>query len=399
MTTLEPRETCARCLRPTRVCWCAHLPTLETRSRVVFLQHPREADVAIGTARMAHLCLPRSELHVGVTWQGSRALASIHADPSRPPALLYPGEGATDMLAEPPKGPITLRVVDWTGATAKKTAKANPELAALPRYAIAPPSPGNYRIRREPDERYVSTIEALSYVLGALEGDPERFRRLLQPFDAMVETQLEFASTVRSSRQKKARQRVWRGGALPPLLLERAADLVCVVAEANAWPYGHPLRGPGDLGELTHVCAVRLATGERFEAIVRPRTGLAPHTAHHLELAESAILGGLDREATLDAWRAFSRERDLLAMWGTFSPRVLAEAGVPLPATRIDVRHALRVLVSRSVGALDDLGDAIGPQAEVGSGRAGRRLGLLTAVLTGMLERGVALFPAPAPPG
>ncbi len=399
MTTLEPRETCARCLRPTRVCWCAHLPTLETRTRVVFLQHPREADVPIGTARMAHLCLPRSELHVGVTWQGSRALASIHADPSRPPALLYPGEGATDMLAEPPKGPITLVVVDGTWSQAKKIVKLNPELAALPRYAIAPPSPGNYRIRREPDERYVSTIEALSYVLGALEDDPERFRRLLQPFDAMVETQLGFASTVRSSRQRRPRERVWRGGALPPLLLERAQDLVCVVAEANAWPYGHPLRGPGDLGELTHVCAVRLATGECFEAIVRPRAAVAPHTAHHLELEESAIVGGLDHDALALAWRAFSRDGDLHAMWGSFTPRVLVEGGVALPSPRVDVRHALRVLLSRSVGALDDLGDALGPQAALGRGRAGRRLGLLASVVTGMLERGVALFPTPTPDG
>lgn len=392
MTAIEPRETCARCLRPTRVCWCAHLPTLETRSRVVFLQHPREADVAIGTARMAHLCLPGSELHVGVTWQGSRALASIHADPSRPPALLYPGEGATDVLAEPPKGPITLVVVDGTWSQAKKIVKLNPELASLPRYAIAPPSPGNYRIRREPDARYVSTIEALSYVLGALEGDPERFRRLLQPFDAMVETQLGFASTVRSSRHKRSRERVSRGGALPPLLLERARDLVCVFAEANAWPYGHPLRGEDDLGELTHLCAVRLATGERFEAIVRP-SALAPHTAHHLELEEDAILGGLDRDVLARAWRAFSRDEDLLAMWGSFTPRVLAEGGVPLSPSRVDVRQALRVLLSRSVGALDDLGAVLGSQPALGRGRAGRRLGLLAAVVTGVLARGVELFP------
>lgn len=385
--SFEPRETCGRCLRPTRVCWCAHLPTLETRTRVIFLQHPREADVAIGTARMAHLCLPGSELHVGVTWQGSRALASIHADPSRPPALLYPGEGATDVLAEPPTGPITLVVVDGTWSQAKKIVKLNPELSSLPRYAIAPPSPGNYRIRREPDERFVSTIEALSYVLGALEDDPERFRRLLQPFDAMVETQLGFASTIRSSRQKRSRRRVWRGGALPPLLLERAEDLVCVVAEANAWPYGHPLRGPGELGELTHVCAVRLATGERFEAIVRPRGALAPHTARHLELDERAILDGLDHDALLAAWRAFAREQDVLAIWGSFTPRVLAEAGLPLSPHRIDVRHALRVLLSRSVGALDDLGRALGAQSELGAGRAGRRLGLLAAVVTRMRER------------
>src|SRR4051812_19073373 len=90
----EPRAVCLRCRRPERVCYCRHLTSIDTATRVVLLQHRRERDVAIGTARMASLCLPNSELHVGVCWEGSAALERALSDPARPAALLYPGEGA-----------------------------------------------------------------------------------------------------------------------------------------------------------------------------------------------------------------------------------------------------------------------------------------------------------------
>ena len=60
MPAPDPRPTCHRCLRPLSVCWCADLAPLETRTRVVFLQHPCEARVAIGTARIGRLPVPGS---------------------------------------------------------------------------------------------------------------------------------------------------------------------------------------------------------------------------------------------------------------------------------------------------------------------------------------------------
>jgi len=172
---------CARCRRPVSVCYCPALPRIETATKIVILQHPRERDMPIGTARMASLCLPQAELHVGVRWTDSAPLARALGDPTRPPILLYPGPGARDILREPPRGPVTLVVVDGTWAQAKTVVRDNPVLHALPRYAFATPEPSQYRIRREPRAEYVSTIEALMHVLGVLEGEPARFRSLLDP--------------------------------------------------------------------------------------------------------------------------------------------------------------------------------------------------------------------------
>jgi len=119
---------CLRCRRPARVCYCAALPHLPTRTRVVILQHPRERDMPIGTARMASLCLPSAELHVGVRWSEHPALAAALADPARPPILLYPGAGARDVLREPPPGPVTLVVVDGTWSQARTVVRDNPIL-------------------------------------------------------------------------------------------------------------------------------------------------------------------------------------------------------------------------------------------------------------------------------
>src|SRR3954469_859415 len=116
----EPRAVCARCRRPESVCYCPHITPLETVTRVVLLQHPREREVPIGTAHMASLCLPNSELHVGVHWRDSAALARALSDPTRPAALLYPGEGAIDIVQNPPRTPVTLVVVDGTWAQTRK---------------------------------------------------------------------------------------------------------------------------------------------------------------------------------------------------------------------------------------------------------------------------------------
>ena len=67
------RACCARCGRPQVVCVCSHVTPLSTRTRVVLLQHPREHRVGIGTARLAHLSLPASSLHVGLDFDGDSA--------------------------------------------------------------------------------------------------------------------------------------------------------------------------------------------------------------------------------------------------------------------------------------------------------------------------------------
>jgi DTW domain-containing protein YfiP len=372
------REVCRACRRPVRVCYCRFVTRLATRTRVVILQHPRERDMPINTARIASLCLPEAEVHVGVALP-----ASLLADP-RPAVLLYPGPGAIDVEREPPPGDVTLVVVDGTWSQARKLVRLNPALAALPRYAFRPPAPSEYRIRKEPQDDFVSTLEALVHVLGVLEGDRERFAPMLEPFRAMVATQVAFAtSSDRRARDRRPRARAPRDprARLPAILRERARDLVCVHAEANAWPYGTPERASNP-EELVQWAATRPATGESFEAFVAPVHALCDKTSWHLGVDAGTILGGATREALRDRWAQFLRPDDVVCGWGSHPLALFEAAGGLLPDARVDVRLAARVFTHEAVGTMDAFRERIGiePAPRAGAGRAGARLATLAAV-------------------
>jgi DTW domain-containing protein YfiP len=187
------RPFCRTCLRPEGHCDCADLPRIETRTRVVLLQHPREARLARCSARLAHLALPNSELHRGVAFEADARVREVCARPGA--ALLYPG-------AAPRAGaPVdTLVAVDGTWAQAAKMLKLNPSLAALPRVSLRPARPSGYGdLRREPAPDHLSTLEAVALALGELEGSPERFEPLVDVFRRGVERQLAIARGARRS--------------------------------------------------------------------------------------------------------------------------------------------------------------------------------------------------------
>jgi DTW domain-containing protein YfiP len=384
----EPRIVCPACRRPASVCYCQHVTKVPTRTRVVVLQHPRERDMPIGTARMATLCLPNAELHEGVRWDDG-ALDRILEDGTRTPILLYPGEGATDVMREPPRGPITLVVVDGTWSQAKKLVRENPRLGALPRYAFAPPTPSEYRIRREPEDTYVSTIEALVHVLGALEGDPDRFRALLVPFRAMIDAQIACERALRGAGARHAKKATWvRRPRVHPLLRAPDAEIVCVAGEANAWPYCGRDSGTVYEDELVHWVACRLSTGELFDQVVTPMHALAPRTASYVELRETTLLGSGTRAALETAWSGFVRETDVICFWGHYAAGLFVASGGALPAARLDMRGASRDHAKAKVGTLEEhvarLELAV-PAPRI-DGRAGRRLAQVSAVVDHFLR-------------
>lgn len=380
MTVVSPRPLCARCRRPPMVCYCHALPRLETRTRVVILQHPRERDMPIGTGRMASLCLPQASLHVGMRWDGSDELAQILAEPGRTAVLLSPSPDAHDILRDPPSGPVTLVVVDGTWSQAKSVVRDNAVLRALPRYAFVAPQPSQYRIRREPQVEYVSTIEALMYVLGALEGEAEKFTALLAPLGAMVEAQL---AANRHTPRYRLRKRVPgpNGPRIPEPVQTRYSSLVCVVAESNAWPFRDGAQQHPE--ELVHWTAQRVATGERLSLLAAPRQPLSPSTPFHTELSAETLAGAGPLAELMTAAEAFWRPGDILCGWGHHSASLLASAGAKLPAERLDLRAALQRLRNEKLGGLEEVAQALSLDADPGEvpGRAGRRLAILASLV------------------
>jgi DTW domain-containing protein YfiP len=368
------RASCASCLRPLAAgaCFCDRLTVLPTRTRVLLLQHPRERRVAIGTARLAHLALPQSELHVGVDF------SHLPLDDSY---VLFPSPQATPVAALPRDRPLTLVVLDGTWSQARKLLKLNPALARLPRVAFAPRAPSGYLIRRQPADFCLSTIEALAEVLETLEPEHGPFSRLLAPFHAMVARQKWFETSVHACRHRHPRKtRLPPRAALAARLAAEWPRLLCVQGEANAWPLRHPERAEP---ETVHWVAHRPATGETFEAVVAPRRVLAPATPTHIELTADRLRAGIDAAAWHAAWRTFSRPDDILVTWGRYYPGLAASDGLPLPAQTLDVRAEATRVLRRRLGTLEECTAALGatPAPLALAGRGGRRLAALVGAL------------------
>jgi DTW domain-containing protein YfiP len=355
---------------------------------VLLLQHPRERHVPIGTARLAHLCLPGSELHVGVDFDGdARVRAALDAGPAY---LLFPGPNAIDLAEAQARlpGPITLVVVDGTWWQARKLTRRNAALAALPQLRFTPPAPSRYRIRREPADDYVATVEALAQVLGVLEGEPERFAALLRPFEAMIDTQLHYAKHVRGARQRHAahRARRPRRPSAAALLRERAHDVVCLHGEANAWP-ARGGAGQGHPAEIVHWVARRAQTGETFEAIIAPRRPLAPAIPGHIRIPRERLAEGESWDSFRARWSAFARRDDLVCAWGRYPLDLLESEGVALPAARLDLRPAVGAELGARAGSVEDCPARLGvePADPFALGRGGVRLAALCSIVDWMM--------------
>jgi DTW domain-containing protein YfiP len=382
MLEIVPRSVCADCSRPTVVCLCGALQRINARTRVVILQHPRESDVPINTARLVELALEGAERHVAIKLDEVPRLRARLSDPAAPAILLYPGEGARDLAEHPPEGAVTLVVLDGTWWQAKKLFQQNPELAALPRYSLSPQSPSRYRIRREPALHCISTIEAIGEALTLLE--PNGFDRaaLLRPFDVMVEHQLHYAAARGARRHLAYRERP-RKPRLPKLLREREADLVVGYGEANAWAKGSPLGGEA---EVVHWAAERVSTGERFEALISPRRALSPSFSAHTRIAPERVLGGESFAGFVERWNAFCRPHDVLLGWGFYASERLAAEGVQVPE-RMDLRMLARRQLRQKTGEVAACAAALGaelPQAWA-LGRTGERLSGALAVTRALL--------------
>lgn len=195
---------CYRCFWPEKLCWCASLRPMATRTRFVFLMHPKEfKEEKAGTGRLTHLCLPNSELHMGKGFDDHESVQALINDPANFPVLLYPGRDAVNLSepgspeqgASPAKAlagreeravesgagaalqalhsqlahrrPVVF-LLDATWSGARKMLRLSPGLQRLPRIMFTPSAPSRYIIKQQPVEGCLSTLEAVHELLTVL---------------------------------------------------------------------------------------------------------------------------------------------------------------------------------------------------------------------------------------
>jgi DTW domain-containing protein len=184
-------------------CLCDLVPRVPTRTRVLIVLHHAETQKPSNTGRLALRCLPNSAAVVrGAPDQPTPAPTTDWAEHGDP-VVLFPHPDARP-LTESCGGPrpVTLIVPDGTWRQAQRVRRRVPGLGDVPCAFVARDAPSEYRLRKTPDARRLSTMEAIAEALCLLEGPegPAARALLLGIFQVMVERSLRGrASTIRNA--------------------------------------------------------------------------------------------------------------------------------------------------------------------------------------------------------
>ena len=195
-----PRPFCYRCRRPAVTCVCSAITRVATRTHLVFLTHPKEyRKVRVGTGRLAHLSLERSEVLVGTEFDQHPRVRALLGDASTDCRLVYPGPDG-DNLSRGEYRPVIGRqpvffLIDGTWAGAKSILRRSRLVHALPRLGFDSAAPSAFSIKRQPRAECLCTLEAAHRCLTLLaehgheQMDASAGDRLLAPLRRLMEIQ------------------------------------------------------------------------------------------------------------------------------------------------------------------------------------------------------------------
>ncbi|EHU6504468.1 DTW domain-containing protein [Vibrio cholerae] len=183
---------CSECGKARKACLCPSIVALESAVELIILQHPTEQKRPLGTARILSLSLANCRLLVGEDFREHDELNQLLAEPDVDHYVLYPNEQAQECTEISLTTACKKRVIllDGTWKKAYKMWQINTQLHDLPSLRLSAECVGHYRIRKAPDDKALSTVEAGYHLLQ--QWQPERdFSPLLKVFDAMIQYQID----------------------------------------------------------------------------------------------------------------------------------------------------------------------------------------------------------------
>jgi DTW domain-containing protein YfiP len=164
--------------------------------------HAQEAHKPSNTGRLAHLCLPNSEIRLrGLTDRTPLDLSGLEDD-SRETWMLYlsdRSEALSSSVVAQAQKPVRLLVLDGNWSQASRLgSKLSRELPKAKHVKLAAGKPSEYRLRTEHHPDGLATFEAIARALGFLEGVAvqERMEKLFRTMtDRVLWTRGKLAAT------------------------------------------------------------------------------------------------------------------------------------------------------------------------------------------------------------
>ncbi|MHB0954976.1 MAG: tRNA-uridine aminocarboxypropyltransferase [Pirellulaceae bacterium] len=316
------RERCYQCFRPISLCFCETIPRIDNSTDILILQHIGERYHPFNTARIVRKALKQCHLIAG----HNRRLG-MHPLPIQARAgLLYPRADApslTQLSAD--ERPSQLVIIDGTWDQAKTIVRDVPQLRHLPCYRLTPSSPGQYRIRREPNAESLSTLEATVAALQVLEPDTAGLNQLLAAFHTMVEGQLRHSAGQVMWRQRDRPACPPRR--LPLSLLQNRGRLVVAYGESTPGEVGTRTARPAPVNWV----AQRLGTAEHFSCRLRQPSPLSQASLKHLRLSAADFAEAVSRDEFCQRWNRFLRRHDVLIVYHPRTYQLLRQVKASQP--------------------------------------------------------------------
>lgn len=301
--------------------------------------------------------------------------------------LLYPGNDAQLLTDIPPdQRPDQLIILDGTWHHAKTLYRDVKPLHQLPKYRLAPSEPGQYRIRMEPNETSLSTLEAVAAALEQLEPETKNIDSLMSAFNCMIEKQLAHPQSVYSGLAVKPPK--IPNANVPKSITHPEGNLVLAYGEATPIDYAL-VDGWADLNrrrstnELPPVywCAHRLKTGEKFSCFLDGGRQLTPKFYQFMDLHPDDFSDAVTVDRFAQRWAEFINDDDLLLIYNHNAEKLLVNSGIaPQNSMRVNginfdptkQCNSLEQFIIENGGKLES------PQFK---GRAGRRLATMTSLV------------------
>ncbi|MEA2098620.1 MAG: tRNA-uridine aminocarboxypropyltransferase [Campylobacterota bacterium] len=195
------REKCYRCYRPQSSCMCSHIYEVKTNTKFIVLMHPKEfKKIKNGTGHLTHLSLPNSRLFIGIDFTKHKEINDILA--THDSFVLYPSKDAINITNESPSSLASTKnmavfIIDSTWACSSKMLQESKNLQQLDFISFSSTKLSQFKIKEQPAEYCLSTIESTLEVLELLNKwkienlEKKDLDNFLNPFHQMIEYQIK----------------------------------------------------------------------------------------------------------------------------------------------------------------------------------------------------------------
>ena len=195
------REKCYECYRPKKSCMCDYIEKIETNTKFVIIMHPKEfKKTKNNTGRFTHQSLPNSKIYIGIDFNNDDEINSIIQDKNNSCYVLYPGNDSIKLnhqTIQVKNKTNVIFIIDSTWPCSNKILAVSKNINALPKVSFVHDKSSAYKIKTQPNEYCLSTIESTLCILELLNKHKienishESLNHFLTPFHKMVEYQVD----------------------------------------------------------------------------------------------------------------------------------------------------------------------------------------------------------------